>query len=182
MNELNFFETTKNKKQLNLNFNLNKLLLPIALIFILAFFVIPFIMLNKMTVKLDNEKTSLVNHKNTISNNIAANTPAENPSISMEEQLKLDSIDVIESIESINKVSFELLNTIKSSIPNSLFLNSIDVNNGTILITGYSKSSNTVARFQNNLENSNLISDVFVSDIVKELGSYSFKLTATVGS
>ncbi len=183
MNEINFFEDNKKKIDINLDnfdFKYKAYILPAVLILVFVIFIILNITTNH---KISNLNNQVANLNNQITNYEAANADAEKI-LSEDEEIKLKqySLNLIESLDDVADVSTEALNQIKTAIPSSLFLSSLDMNDGELVITGYAKSTNTIAKFQNNLSKSELFSDVFVSDITNELGSYSFTLTAKVRS
>lgn len=180
MNEINFFEVTKKKRKSISISNINTYMLPIALIVILVLFVIPIVLLNNQVAKLELQKAALMTHKQTLTD--SAMTTTSTDVSEPVDTTKLATIENIKAIESFDKISYDTMDTIKSAIPSSLFLNNMTIADNTITITGYSKSSGTIAKFQNSLERSDNIKDVFVSDIVKDIGNYSFTLTAKVGS
>ncbi len=174
MNEINFFETKKKKIQINFDKKNLKYLIPIPLIILLVFYIVPKSIVAEKTKEVEKLESDILIMASKV------NPPIDDNKDVLD--LKIETIEQIEMISGLSTVSSDILEAVQISVPSSLFLNDLTVVNGQLTITGYAKSPNTIARFQNNLESQSIISDVFVSDIVKELGSYNFKLTANVGS
>ncbi len=181
MNEINFFEDNKKKLDINFDsfdFKYKAYILPIVVILILLVFII----LNFTT---SNKISNLENKKDNLQMQIDKFTEEKNNAgllLSENEEIKLKqySLNLIEKADNINSVSTSILETVKTSIPSSLFLSSLEINDGQLIITGYAKSTNIIAKFQNNLSKSDLFNDVFVSDITNDLGNYNFTLSAKV--
>lgn len=184
MNEINFFEQSRKKANIKFDFDFNfkykKYVLPIVLIVLLFLFIILNLIASKKISILDDnlqqlkiEKTSLLYP--TVKEDLLDESLAVLDA-------KRDTVSQIESLEQYSKVSAKVLDALKSSIPESLFFNQLLIDDGSLEMTGYAKSSNSIAQFQANLEKSDKFYDVFVSDIKSELGAYSFSLSAKVRS
>ncbi len=183
MNEINFFEENKKKVKINLSgfdFKYKNFVLPIILLAVLVIFLLLSFLLNNKIKSLTEEYNSLLAKEN----NMVLSQQIQNNTVEVDSvfENKKYSVNAIENISNLNKVSSELVIDIKDAIPASLFLNDFSINDGVLTITGYSLSSNAVAKFQNNLLKNSNISEVFVSDITNELGNYNFTLTAKVRS
>lgn len=187
MNEINFFE--ENKKKFKLNFSnfdtiderYKKYILPLLIIVILLIFIIMNLTVTNKIKKLNSDISDLNFELDAINNTNLSTDDITSSSEEVIEQ-KRKSIEIIKGIEDYSNVSSDLLEEIKLAMPSNVFLNDMQINDGTITITGYAQSSNTVAKFQNNLEKSDLITNVFVSEINNDLGNFNFILTANVRS
>ncbi len=179
MNEINFFEQNKRKIELNLDldFKYKLYILPAVLVILLLIFIFSLVSVNRKIVDLqaESEKLTLQKTKLEFPNKVAGAKP------NSELEIKKQTVQAIENIENYDKISSKNLDVINASIPQSLFLDTLELNDQDVVITGYAKSSNIIASFQNNLETSEEFSDVFVSDITNQLGNYNFTLTAKIG-
>lgn len=170
LNELNFFENNNKKIYLKQNF-----IKFVIFGFILATLV-TYIYINVKITNLQIELNQLTQDRlNIVPSNLGSN-------ITDELELKRNSVTSIESIENYENVNSDLLEQIKKSLPNNLFLNDMTINDNEIIITGYAKSLNIIANFQSNLSSNSLFNNVFVQNITNDLGNYIFTLTAKMES
>lgn len=170
LNELNFFENNNKKIYLKQNF-----IKFVIFGFILATLV-TYIYINFKITNLQIELNQLTQDRlNIVPSNLGSN-------ITDELELKRNSVTSIESIENYENVNSDLLEQIKKSLPNNLFLNDMTINDNEIIITGYAKSLNIIANFQSNLSSNSLFNNVFVQNITNDLGNYIFTLTAKMES
>lgn len=176
LNELNFFEDSK---KLFIDRNLIKFYVASIVISIFILFICFNVKINNLRLELNElmqTRLEIINETSENTNN------AKNDTSTIELETKRNSITSIESIEDYDNISSTLLEHIKKSIPDNLFLNDMIISNNKISITGYAKSLNIIATFQKNLSNDTLFTDVFVDNITNDLGNYTFTLTAKTES
>ena len=70
----------------------------------------------------------------------------------------------------------ELLTGIESSLPNNLFISSMDLNNDIIKISGKSRDKKSIGQFQFNLKNLELFEELFIPQIRQEGNHFEFSI------
>ncbi|MBM7613987.1 PilN domain-containing protein [Alkaliphilus hydrothermalis] len=73
-----------------------------------------------------------------------------------------------------------LIFTINDHIPEDVFLESVKISAGQILIQGVSKDQKSIALLDRNLRRNEAFKDVFISSIIGDLGSYTFTVSFSI--
>lgn len=181
MNEINFFEQSKHSKLSGNNPAYLKYI-PILVGCILLLLLIGLnVYYNTTIAKLESEVNNL-NVENKLEQKNSEGSTDDQSSDNVMVDIKTQSITEIENFDTIKNIDSEVIEQIQASVPAGLFLNTFNVVDDDLEITGFSKDSDAIAQFQYNLNKSDRLYEAFVPVIDNELGSFSFTVTAKIRS
>lgn len=183
MNEINFFE--QRKREL-INIDINAYVISgIAIGVLLVGSILINANLSRDIKALNNSINENTVELQQIQNEINEANAKASEEVTEEKtviDIKTKTVQEIKKLSELKVVSSETIQAIQDSMPDLLFLSSLELVDDTLTLTGYTKSSNSVAQFQYNLNKTENIYNAFVPVIDNELGSYSFKITAKIRS
>ncbi|MBS4536188.1 PilN domain-containing protein [Clostridium sp. D2Q-14] len=90
--------------------------------------------------------------------------------------------DVDNQMENINKINTNIIYSINSSIPNSIYFNSMNISNNIVEIQGISNDKISLAQFQERLNEKAEFSNIYINSIIKNtpINNYTFILTLKI--
>nr|WP_286672879.1 PilN domain-containing protein [Anaeromonas gelatinilytica] len=85
-------------------------------------------------------------------------------------------------MENINKINTNIIYSINSSIPNSIYFNSMNISNNIVEIQGISNDKISLAQFQERLNEKAEFSNIYINSIIKNtpINNYTFILTLKI--
>ncbi len=183
MNEFNFFETKKKKKN---NFKLPKISIGFQILWALGCIATLFLVYVYIDASINYNK--VINETNLINDeiialqttNIIGSEEDDNESGEYSKDDLQFALDEIINIQEEKFITSEVIGGIREKMPDGVFLTSIQIEYDNIKIDGYSNTSQKIALFQYQLGQINRIKSVFVPTILEDFGSYSFTLIAQI--
>lgn len=174
MNDLNFFDSYVEKKE----FKISKKFIFAILAGLACFCFFSYGIRNQIKIN------KLRSHINTLK------TVAEDPNTikrveylkEQEEEVNRFKVEVYrikdlsDAIERENSIDDDLLRMISYSMPDSIFLNTLNISHGEIYIGGISKDKWSIADFSKGIEYIENVDQVFISNITQEEEHYKFDL------
>lgn len=179
MKDLNFF-SSYNKKRVKV---INKTIVFYGFIVALISIIIIYALLNFMSIRKLNNEVSILKEKYEVLNN-----DEKIKEINSREQyirLTKENLETLNALDSyVNErdiINGPLLEEIRESIPQNIFLDSILINIDNIRIEGKSKDKESISQFQYNLSLSEDFNSVFIPEVILEDSFYSFYIDITLG-
>lgn len=94
----------------------------------------------------------------------------------METEIDYVSLELNEK----DKLGVYLVETITNSMPNDIFLKSVDIKEDLIILEGISRTKEDIAQLEANLRQVIYFKDVFIPEIVSDEGFFSFTTTMSL--
>lgn len=183
LNEINFFDSKKRSgNSIKEASNYTKYGIIAAIAVLLLVLIIINIGLNKQISSLNAEVNDLTVQRQNLMAQFEQQNNADAEEVVAGTTVKEQTINEIEALDSLHNISSETIVQIQNSIPSNLFLSTLELHGPDLIITGYSKESNSVAQFQYNLNETDTIFDAFVPTIDNQIGSYEFTINAKIRS
>jgi len=179
MSDLNFFSSYYNKRRKVLN--KSTMLYSFIIVFIVS--IITFVLLNVANIrKLNNEVNILKEKYKTLSNyNKIEDIKNREQYIKLTKE-KLEILNILDKyIEEKSLIYKHLLESIRESLPENVFLDSILANTESIRIEGKAKNNDFISQFQCNLNENEIFNKAFISEIKYEEGFYIFCIDIILG-
>lgn len=174
MNDLNFFEPYIEKRE----FKIDKNILLFLLVIVYIFFIIVYSITNQFKIsKLSKDISNIkkqVKDEKTVEKVDTLIKQEEEINNLKEKMEKLNTVD--KYIVDMDKIDETIIQIITSRTPNSIFLNSVDMDTDHISIIGTSIDKHSIAEFVHSLENTDGFLDAFISDIYLESDYYVFSI------
>ena len=174
MKDLNFFASYSKKKSRKIN----KDYLLYGILSLILFIMIFYSVFNFFIIKKANKDLAITEER---IKEIESDTKIkevldkENEIKELKEQIsRLKSLD--DHVNNKDRINDEILSFIESSIPENVFLNTMDFSYDTIKITGNSQNKESIAQFQYNLKSFKDFNEVFVPRISFNENYFSFNM------
>ncbi len=175
MRDLNFFEPYIEKKEFKIG---KESIFYFIILVCICFFVVHSILNHVKISKLNKENLRLKDQvENERDKEKVEKLLRQEEEINLYEE-KMGKIRLLEEkLVEDDLIDEELLPIIATSIPDSIFLESVDINNSVIEINGVSRDKYSIADFQNSLKKNGDFLDIFISNIATDNVNYKFSLT-----
>lgn len=184
LNEINFFDSKKRSSKSGVDTsNYKKYGIIAAVVLLLLILIMTNVILNRQIAALNAEVNDLNVQRDTLMTEFENQNPvSDTTDPASGKTVKEQTILEIEALDSLNNIDSEIIIQIQNSIPANLFLSTLTLTGPDLVIKGYAKDSNSVAQFQYNLNQREVIHDAFVPTIDNKIGSYEFTINAKIRS